>query len=96
MRKKGAGRAGKGFTLFISNEHMNDIKIIESQKNSGLLIDGMTETLKYEIKKARRWISSRYAPTAASLIAPMVSSLMQPVTSLLINYIRGKGKEKES
>ena len=45
-------RAGKGFTLFISNEDMNDIiKIIKSLEDSGVLIDGVTQTVKDEIKK---------------------------------------------
>ena len=49
---KGAVRAWKGFTLFISNEYMNDfIKIIKSLKDSGVLINGVTETVKHEIKK---------------------------------------------
>ena len=54
-------RAGRGFTLFISNEDMDDIiKIIESLQKSGLLIDGASETVKHGIKKPRRWISSCY------------------------------------
>ena len=45
---KGAVRAGKRFTLFISNENMYDIsKIVESLENSSLLIDGATETVKH-------------------------------------------------
>ena len=49
---KGAVRAGKGFTLFILNEDMNDIiKIIKSLEDSGVLIDGVTETVKHETKK---------------------------------------------
>ena len=37
---KGAVRAGKGFTLFISNQDMNDIlKIIKSLEDSGVLIE---------------------------------------------------------
>ena len=40
---KGAVRAGKGFTLFISDEDMNDIiKIIKSLEDSDVLIDGVT------------------------------------------------------
>ena len=47
---KGAVRAGKGFTLFISDKDMNDIiKLIKSLEDSGLLIDGGTETVKHEI-----------------------------------------------
>ena len=49
---KGAVRAGKGFTLFILNGDMNDIiKIIKSSEDSGVLIDGVTKTIKHEIKE---------------------------------------------
>ena len=48
---KEAVRAGKGFTWFISNEDMNDvIKIIEASEDSGVWIDGVTQTVKHEIK----------------------------------------------
>ena len=48
-------RAGRGFTLFISNEDMDDIiKIIESLEKSGLLIDGASETVKHGIKKTKK------------------------------------------
>ena len=41
-------RAGKGFTLFIANEDINDIiKIIKSLENSNVLFDGITETVKH-------------------------------------------------
>ena len=57
-------RAGKGFTLFISNEDMNDIiKIIKSLEDSNVLIDGITETVKHETKKTRRWVSSYFVNT---------------------------------
>ena len=47
-------RAGKGFTLSIWNEDMNDvIKIIKSLEDLGVLIDGVIETVKHEIKKTR-------------------------------------------
>ena len=48
---KGAVRAGKGFTIIISKEDMNDIKIIKLLEDSDILIDGVTETLKDEINK---------------------------------------------
>ena len=49
---KGAFRAANGFTLFISNEDMNDIiKIIKSIDDSGVLIDEVTETVNDGIKK---------------------------------------------
>ena len=45
-------RAEKGFTLFISNEDINGIiKIIKSLEDSSVLIDGVTETVKYEKNK---------------------------------------------
>ena len=51
---KGLVRAGRGFTLFISNEDMKDIiKIIKSLEDSGVLIDGVTETIKHKIKKKK-------------------------------------------
>ena len=51
---KGAARAEKEFTLFISNEDVsNIIKIIKSLEDSGVLIDVVTETVKHEIKKKK-------------------------------------------
>ena len=45
-------RAGKWFILFIWNGDMNDtIKIINSLEDSRVLINGVTETVKHEIKK---------------------------------------------
>ena len=44
-------RVGTGFTLCISNEDMDDIiKIMKSLENWCVLIDGVTETVKYEMK----------------------------------------------
>ena len=51
INEKGTVRSGKWFTLFILNEDMNDIiKIIKSLKDSGVLIDGVSETVKHEHK----------------------------------------------
>ena len=90
---RGAVRAGKGFTLFISNEDMDDIiKIVKSLEDSGLLIDGAIETVKHEIKKQEGgFLRAMMTPMAASLKAPMASSLMQFVASSLINAITGRG-----
>ena len=66
--------AGKGFVLFILNEDMNDIiKIIKSLGYSNVLIDGITESLKTEIKKQE----CGFLP---ALLAPLAISLVQPVT----------------
>ena len=47
-----AARAGKGLTLLVSNEDMDDIiKIVESQEKSHLLTDDATETVKHEMIK---------------------------------------------
>ena len=75
---QGAVRAERGFTLFISNEDMDDIiKIVETLEKSGLLIDGAIKTVKHERKnQAGGFCPAVVAPVAASLIAPMTSSLI--------------------
>ena len=47
----GVIRAGKGITIVIWNEHINIARIIKSLENLGVLIDGVSETVKHEIKK---------------------------------------------
>ena len=45
-------RAGKGLTLFISNEDMNDIiKTTKPLEYLGVLINGVSETVKHEIER---------------------------------------------
>ena len=69
-------RAGKGSTLFISNEDMIDIiKTIKSLEYSVVLIDGVTKTVKHEIKKQE----SRFF---RALLASLADSLVQPVIFL--------------
>ena len=64
ISRKGVVRAGKRFTLFTSNEYIiKIIKIINSFKDSGVLIDGVTGTVKHEIKKTRRRISLSFVST---------------------------------
>ena len=47
-------RAGKRFCLFILMEDMNDIiKIIKPLEDSGVLIDGVTETVKHVLKTTK-------------------------------------------
>ena len=51
---KGAARAEKRSTLFISNEDLNDIiKITKSLEDSNDLIDCITETVKHIIKNRK-------------------------------------------
>ena len=74
-------RAGKWFTLFISNEDMNDIiKVIISLEDLGVLIDGVNEAIKHEIRKQE----GRFIGT---LLAPLVASIKQPVISLVVKGI---------
>ena len=68
--RKGAVRAGKGFTLFISNEGMDDvIRNKESLEDLGVFIDGVTETVKHKIKKTRRWIFFSFVSTFSCFIS---------------------------
>ena len=56
-------RAEKGFALFISNEDMDNImKIINSLEVSGVLISGVTTTLKHKIKKERVFLGVLLVP----------------------------------
>ena len=70
------------------------IKIVESLEKPGQLIDGVTETLKDEIKKQEGgFLGALMAPTVTSMIASKSSLLIQPVGSSLINTIPGKEKK---
>ena len=87
---KGAVRAGEGFTLFISNEDVNDIvKILKSLECSNVLIDGITETVKHEIKKQEdEFIPALLAPLAASLVQPVISSVVKGMSGTRIRRAR--------
>ena len=64
---------------------MNDIiKVIKSLEDSGVLIDGVTETVKYEIKKQ---VGGFLGP----LLAPLAASLAHPVISSVVTGISGRG-----
>ena len=81
IRGKGAVRAGKGFTLFVLNEDMNDVKIIKSLEDSSVLIDGVTETVKHEMKKQERgFLGALLTPSAASLVQPVISSVVKGIS----------------
>ena len=62
---------------------MNDIiKIIKSLEDSGVWIDGITETVKHKIKKQEGGF-------LGTLLAPVTASLMQPVISSVVKGISG-------
>ena len=66
MSGKGIVRAAKEFTLFISNEDVDDvIRIVKSLEDSETLIDGVTEPVKHAIKN--NWISCCFASTFGCL-----------------------------
>ena len=78
-------RVGKKFTLFIWKEDMNDnIKIIKSLENSCVLIDGVTEIVKHEIRK----LEGRFLQV---LLAALAASFVQPVISSVVKGISGEG-----
>ena len=63
---------------------MNDIiKIIKSLEDSGVLIDGVTETVKHEIKKQEHGF-------LGALLAPLAASFVQPAISPVGKCIRGR------
>ena len=74
--------AGKGFTLSISNEDMKDInEIIKSTEDSDVLIDGVTETVKLEIKEQKgRFLGALITPLAALLVQPVISSVVKGIS----------------
>ena len=63
---------------------MNDIiKVIKPLEYSGVLTDGVTETVKHEIKKQEYGL-------LGVLLAPLATSLVQSVISSLVKGISGK------
>ena len=91
ISEKGAFGARKGFTLFISNEDMIDIiETIELLKDWGVLIDGVTETVKNKIKKQEgRFLGALFALLAASLVQPVISSVVKGISG---RGVRGGGR----
>ena len=69
-------------TSFISNKDINDFKkIINSLEDSGVLIDGGTETVKYEIDKQEGgFLGALLGLLPASLLQPIISSVVKDVS----------------
>ena len=61
---------------------MNDIiQIITTLVNSDVLIDGVTETVKHEIKKQEGgFFGALLAPLAASLVHTVISSVVKGIS----------------
>ena len=64
-------------TLIISNDEMEDIEIVESLEDSGLLLKGVTETVQNEVKEQKGGFLSMLLGTLGA--------------SLLGNLLTGKG-----
>ena len=70
--------SGHNKTLIISNDEMKDIlKIVKSLEDSGLLLEGVSETIKNEAKEQK-----------GGLLRMLVGAL---AASLLGNMLAGKG-----
>ena len=68
---------------------MNDVvKIIKSLEDLGVLIDGVTKTVKHEIEKPEGGF-------LGALLAPLASSLVQPVISSVVKSISWRGVTRE-
>ena len=61
---------------------MNDIiKIIKSLEDLGVLIDGVTETVKDEIKNQEdEFLGALLAALAGSIVQPMISSVIKGIS----------------
>ena len=62
----------------------NIIKITKLFENSGVLIDGVTETVKHEMKEQEHVF-------LRAMLAPLAALLVHPVTSSVVECIRGRG-----
>ena len=70
--------------MLISNEDIDDIiKIVKSLEDSQLLIDGVTEVVKHEIKNQEGGFH-------AALLGPLVASVVQHVISSVVKGITGR------
>ena len=61
---------------------MNDIiKVIKSLEDSGVLIDGVNEVVKHEIKKQEgKFLGALLAPLTASIVQPVISSVVKGIS----------------
>ena len=75
IHKKLVG-SGNNVTLIISNNEMEDlIKLIKSLEDSGLLLNGVTETVQNEIKEQKGgFLSMLIGTLGASLLANLLTS----------------------
>ena len=59
----------------------NSIKVVKSSEVSGVLIDGVTETVKRVVKKQEGgFLGALLAPLATSLVQPVISSVVKGIS----------------
>ena len=66
---------GNHITLIISNDDMQDIlKIVKSLEDSGILLDGITETVENEVRKQKGgFLSMLLGTIGANLLGKMLA-----------------------
>ena len=74
INKKNLGSGGQT-TLIISNDDMQDLlKIVKSLEDSGILLDGITETVKNEVKEQKGgFLSVLLGTLGASLLGDLLT-----------------------
>ena len=74
INKKNLGSGGHT-TLIISNDDMQDLlKIVKSLEDSGILLDGITETVKNEVKQQKGgFLSMLLGTLGASLLGDLLT-----------------------
>ena len=67
--------SGNHTTLIISNDDMQDLsKIVKSLEDSGILLDGITETVKNEVKEQKgTFLSMLLGTLGASLLGDVLT-----------------------
>ena len=59
----------------------NSIKVVKSSEVSGVIIDGVTETVKHVAKKQEGgFLGALLAPLATSLVQPVISSVVKGIS----------------
>ena len=76
-------------TLIISNEEMNDIKIVQTLEDSNILLKGVTETVENETKEQKGGFLSMLLGT---LGASLLGNLLTGKGFVRAGYGNNKGK----
>ena len=81
-------------TLIISNDEIHDIKIVKPLEDSGLLINGLTETVQNEVKEQKgEFLSMLLSTLGGSLLGNLLTGKGAIATSEGRGIYRaGKGK----